>query len=97
MRIMEIHLPADHLIEQEYLEQVALHCTLTGGQIRNATFHAALLALDEGRSVNQYHLEEALRGEFRKAGGTFPMSNNHVSDCDMDRGMGAFVDVLRNH
>lgn len=97
MRIMEIHLPADHLIEQEYLEQVALHCTLTGGQIRNATFHAALLALDEGRSVNQYHLEEALRGEFRKAGGTFPLSGNHVSDYDMDRGMGAFVDVLRNH
>jgi len=94
MRIMEIHLPTDHHIEQVYLEQAALRCSLTGGQIRNAIYHATLLAFEECKTIDKYHLDEALRGEFHKTGGTFPLSNCSASGDDMDGGMGVLMDAL---
>ncbi|MCK7496544.1 MAG: hypothetical protein MZW92_40755 [Comamonadaceae bacterium] len=47
LRIFELHLPLDHIVDDAFLQTVARRCTLTGGQIRNAALHAALLALDE--------------------------------------------------
>jgi SpoVK/Ycf46/Vps4 family AAA+-type ATPase len=96
LRILELHLPNNHLVESDYLEQVALRCDLTGAQIRNAALHATLLALETGGSIDRYHLEEALQSEFRKAGGTYPLSNNHIYHDDMDGGIEAFVNALRS-
>ncbi|HED35739.1 MAG TPA: AAA family ATPase [Gammaproteobacteria bacterium] len=73
LRILELHLPEDHLVDTYYLEQVALRCRLNGGQIRSTAMHAALLALDDETQLARYHLETALRSEYRKAGGTFPL------------------------
>lgn len=95
LRIMEIHLPEKHQVDEEYLEQVALRCPLTGAQIRNAAFHATLLAVNQGVPVDRHHLDQALRSEFRKAGGTFPLANDHTDDCDRDGGMGVFIQALR--
>lgn len=97
LRILELHLPADHRVEPGYLEQVSLRCTFNGAQIRNASLHATLLALEERSPVRRYHLEQALRSEFRKAGGTDPLANHHADYDDPDGGTQAFIDALRSH
>ncbi len=93
LRILDIHLPAGHGVEQRYLELVARRCALSGGQIRSAALHAALLALDDGSTLEQWHLEAALRSEYRKAGGTFPLEGgDHLRE--RDGGMGGLVAAL---
>ena len=41
---------------------------LSGGYIRNSALRAAFLAVEEGKSLNQSHLERAIRMEFREIG-----------------------------
>lgn len=80
-RILELHLPADHLVDVEFMERTSAACQLTGGQLRNAALHASLLALDNGATaVGTEHLEEAIRSEFRKAGAVYPLAREGFDD-----------------
>jgi AAA+ superfamily predicted ATPase len=72
-RIWQLHLPPGHAIEDLFLDDVAVRCAVTGGQIRNAVLHATLLALDEDAPVQARHVEEAVRREYRKAGAVCPL------------------------
>src|SRR5690606_5621067 len=64
--IWRLHLPPDHAVDPEFLERVALACPLTGGQIRSAAQHAALLALEDGGTIHSAHLKAAVQSEYRK-------------------------------
>lgn len=78
-RILELHLPEDHEVPVEMLDQVATACHLSGGQLRNAVLHASLLALDEGqRPVGIHHLEAAIASEYRKSGAAYPLGQQSV-------------------
>ena len=61
-----------HAVPDDWLDQVALRCALSGGQIRNAVLHATLLALDSGRRLGAHELQRALEREYRKAGQQCP-------------------------
>ena len=52
LRIWRLHLPPTHEVTTPFLETMAQRCHLTGGQIRNAAFHATLLALDEASCLH---------------------------------------------
>jgi ATPase family associated with various cellular activities (AAA) len=93
LAIFNLHLPDSHQIDQSYLDKAANFCILMGGQIRNVCLHAALLALDEGEPVGNRHLANALRSEYRKNGGTFPL-DNHSRRSEPDGGMGCFMNAL---
>jgi SpoVK/Ycf46/Vps4 family AAA+-type ATPase len=71
--IWEMHLPEAHQIDGEVLQAAAQRCALSGGQIRNAALHAALLAVDSGAPVDSSHLEAAVAREYRKQGGLSPL------------------------
>jgi hypothetical protein len=71
--IWQLHLPPQHAVADTYLDEVAARCQLTGGQIRNAALHAALLALDDGIPLEATHLEQAVQREYRKAGTVCPL------------------------
>jgi hypothetical protein len=71
--IWHLHLPPDHEVPPAQLEEVAVRCALTGGQIQNAVVHATLLALGDGRPLGFEQLELAVRREYRKAGGVCPL------------------------
>lgn len=71
--IWRLHLPRGHAVPESWVDEVAWRCVLTGGQIRNATLHAALLALDAGRPLAVDHLSESVEREYRKAGTVCPL------------------------
>jgi len=71
--IWQLHLPPEHAVGDAYLDEVAARCQLTGGQIRNAALHAALLALDDGVPLDAAHLEQSVQREYRKAGTVCPL------------------------
>jgi len=73
LQILRLHLPTGHRVAELFLERVALRCALTGSQLRNAVLHGTLLALEEHRPVEDGHLEEGVRSEYRKAGGLCPL------------------------
>ncbi|MEM7051204.1 MAG: ATP-binding protein [Acidobacteriota bacterium] len=74
--ILDLHLPPEHQVAPATLERLAAGCRLSGGQLRNAALSATLLALDEGSAVGDDHLDRAFRGEYRKAGASFPLANS---------------------
>jgi hypothetical protein len=71
--VWDLHLPPNHAIEADALQEVALRCALTGGQIHNAVLHATLLALENGGTIDRAHLNEAVRREYRKSGEVCPL------------------------
>jgi hypothetical protein len=71
--IWRLHLPDGHQLPESLMREVAQRCVLTGGQIRNAVLHAALLATDDGGSIAGAHLEAAIQREYRKLGGVCPL------------------------
>jgi hypothetical protein len=71
--IWQLHLPPVHQIGSALLGEVAARCALTGGQIRNAALHAAVLAIEDGGVVTSLHLEAAVQREYRKAGAVCPL------------------------
>ena len=71
--IWQLHLPANHVVDDALLREVAGRCTLTGGQIRNAVLQASLLALDDGQVITSAHLEAAVQREYRKSGSVCPL------------------------
>ncbi len=76
LKIWELHLPPGHLAGPAFLFEVANRCHLSGGQIRNAVLHAALLALSEGNPLGSCHLEAAIWREYRKVGQNCPLRRN---------------------
>lgn len=96
LAIFHLHLPPDHRVDDLFLEKVSRHCALMGGQIRNVCLHASLVALDEGVSVSDEQLDFALRSEYRKNGGTYPLTRHHSAAFN-DGGMGAFTNALSQH
>jgi hypothetical protein len=71
--IWQLHLPVEHDVDLGLVREVARHCQLTGGQIRNAVLHAAMLALDGSGRMRTEHLEAAVQREYRKAGAVCPL------------------------
>jgi hypothetical protein len=72
LRLWEVHLPPDHAVTRTALEEAALACTLSGGQIRNAALQATLLSLDGGTALDGTLLRRALRREYRHGGQACP-------------------------
>ena len=71
-RLWRLHLPADHAIQDDALEQVAMRYALSGGQIRNAAIHATMLSMNGGPGrVTLETLMRAIHTEHRKAGAAF--------------------------
>ncbi len=71
--LWQLHLPAAHAVDAGLLQEVAYRCPFTGGQVRNAVLHAAVLALEEGRTIGGAHLEAAVYREYRKQGAVCPL------------------------
>jgi hypothetical protein len=71
--IWQLHLAADHEVDGRWLEEAALRCAFTGGQIRNAVLHASALALQDCTPPNTAHLEESVMREYRKTGAVCPL------------------------
>ena len=67
-----VHLVADNVVSDTRLDEVALRCALSGGQIRNAALHATLLSLQQGSALGDAELLNALQREYRKAGLSCP-------------------------
>lgn len=82
--IWHAHLPQEHAVSAGFLDEVAVRCALTGGQIRNAALHATLLA-GAGRPVGDEQVEAALQREYRKAGAAYPMVPARVDGGHMGR------------
>ena len=79
-QIWQLHLPPGHVVGGSLLEDVSARCALSGGQIRNAALHAALLALQDGAEVGDAQLDQAVRREYRKAGLVCPLRAPEVID-----------------
>jgi hypothetical protein len=71
--IWQLHLPADHTVSQAWLQEIAVRCVLSGGQIRNAVLHASLLALGSAAPIANVHVDRAIRREYRKSGAVCPL------------------------
>lgn len=92
--IWQLHLPVNHAVDYDYLEEVAVRCSMNGGQIRNAALHATLLALEDGSDVvSRWHLEEAILSEYRKAGALFPLNESGRLE-EQHGGVDAFLGTL---
>ena len=74
--LWQAHLPRDHRIGDATLDEVARRCPLTGGQIRNAALHAALLGLQQ-TGIGSSELLAALEREYRRAGQHCPSLSMH--------------------
>ena len=70
-RILLAHLPENHTISQSFLDEIAMRCTLSGGQIRNIVLHAALLAGD--KQISERDIYRAVEREYRQMGGLCPL------------------------
>ena len=93
--LWNLHLPPDHAVPGETVEDAAVRYELTGGQIRNAAVHAALLALSnrDGR-VRAADLHTAVEAEYRKAGASFPRDAMRPA-AERDEAMAAFMSSIR--
>ncbi|MGO1068727.1 ATP-binding protein [Lysobacter sp. CA199] len=70
--ILRLHLgPAD--IDEQWLQDAATRCTLSGGQWRNVVLHARLLSLQDGAAMRTAHMHASLLREYRKHGGACPL------------------------
>lgn len=73
LAIWKLHLPAEHLVEEKMLQEIAMRCELSGGQIRNAVLHAALLCSHDRRVIDSEALEKSVYREYRKRGAVCPL------------------------
>lgn len=71
--IWNMFLPGNHKVDEETISEIALRCSMTGAQIRNAVLHASLVALGNGGAVTSEYLEAAVRREYRKLGAACPL------------------------
>lgn len=70
--ILRIHL-GEHAVDDDWLQQAAERCALSGGQWRNVVEHARLLALQSDAVIREEHLYAALVREYRKTGAQCPL------------------------
>jgi SpoVK/Ycf46/Vps4 family AAA+-type ATPase len=83
--IWQAHLPQEHSVSRDFLQEVASRCNMTGGQIRNAALHATLLALGDDGKVTDAHLDAAVQREYRKAGAACPLRPRTMGRGQADR------------
>lgn len=83
--IWRLHLPENHQVSPDFLEEVIQRCELTGGQIRNVALHAAALALGEKKSLDDERLAASIRREYRKIGAVCPLRENFEPNSNLDR------------
>jgi len=93
LHLWHLHLPPDHMIPLEAVEDAAARYELAGGQIRNAAVHAGLLALGrhDGR-VRHADLRAAIEAEYRKAGASMPRPRGEPADHE--GAMAAFLGAI---
>ncbi len=70
--ILEHHL-GDHRASDDLVQEIAVRCALSGGQLRNIALHARLLALDGGRPISDRELRTAIEREYRKTEAHSPL------------------------
>jgi hypothetical protein len=71
-QLWQAHLPPGHQVSASAIEDVAIRYEFTGGQIRNISIRAALLALARRfLTLQADDLKEAIQAEHRKAGASF--------------------------
>ncbi len=70
--ILKTHLGVNS-IDDDWLQQAACRCALSGGQWRNVVAHARLLALQSDCRIGAEHLYAALVREYRKSGAPCPL------------------------
>jgi hypothetical protein len=68
-----LHHLGEHDVGDELLQEVAVRCVLSGGQLRNVALHARLLALDGGGRLGDHELRRAIEREYRKVDGFCPL------------------------
>ena len=93
-QILELHLPAENMVSEQLLDQIAVRCPLNGGQLRNAVMYATLLALENEIPINDDHLELAVTSEYRKIGALSPLRlrDNILSLTPEPNGVTSFID-----
>lgn len=77
--ILKAHLGSQS-VSDEWLQEIAYRCALSGGQLRNVATHAALLALQAESDVTDAHLYAALAREYRKTGGACPLRRPRAAE-----------------
>jgi SpoVK/Ycf46/Vps4 family AAA+-type ATPase len=77
--LWQLHLPRSHVVDPDFLNEVATRCALGGGQIRNAVVHASLLAVHAGTAIDTPTLDIAVRREYRKAGAICPLRHSGLA------------------
>jgi ATPase family associated with various cellular activities (AAA) len=70
--ILEHHL-GDHRASDDLVQEIAVRCALSGGQLRNVALHARLLALDGGCAIGDDLLRRAVFREYRKLDAHCPL------------------------
>jgi hypothetical protein len=94
-RLWNLHLPPEHRLERETIEEAALRYSLSGGQIRNAALYAALSAIGRQGQVERADLLAGIELEHRKAGASFRRDEGTAAprgDSDaLDRFVSAIV------
>jgi ABC-type dipeptide/oligopeptide/nickel transport system ATPase subunit len=70
--ILKTHLGVNS-VDDDWLQQAACRCALSGGQWRNVVAHARLLALQSDCLIGAEHLYAALVREYRKGGAPCPL------------------------
>jgi hypothetical protein len=71
-RLWHLHLPPEHAVDPEALEEASVRYALSGGQVRNAALYAVMSALNRGGRVEKRDLIAGIELEHRKAGASFP-------------------------
>lgn len=71
--LWRLHLPSEHDVVQEVVDDLAVQCQMTGAEIRNAVLHARLLAVEDGVSLHGDHLVAAAHRELERSGRTCPL------------------------
>jgi hypothetical protein len=93
-QLWQAHLPPGHEVNASALEEIAVRHELTGGQIRNISIRAALLALARsGGALGTGDLKEAIQAEQRKAGASF-VDGAGREPARNDRSLAAFLGGL---
>lgn len=70
--ILEHHL-GEHRADDDLVQEIAVRCVLSGGQLRNVALHARLLALDADAPIGDEMLRRAVFREYRKLDAHCPL------------------------
>jgi ATP-dependent 26S proteasome regulatory subunit len=78
-RLWQLHLPSNHAVSSAFLNQVSLRCALSGGQIRNATLQAAVLATETQTPITDPCLAAGIQQEYTKMGASAPLQERFAA------------------